>query len=41
MPEPRHGIFAGVIENTIYLPGGGARQGLGATSVNSAFRVSP
>ena len=41
MPDPRHGIFAGVIGSTIYLPGGGVRQGLGATNVNSAFRVSP
>jgi N-acetylneuraminic acid mutarotase len=41
MPDPRHGIFAGVIGTTIYLPGGATRQGLGATNVNSAFRVSP
>ena len=41
MPDPRHGIFAGVIGSTIYLPGGGVRPGLGATNVNSAFRVSP
>ena len=41
MPLPRHGIFAGVIGNTIYLPGGATRQGIGATTVNSAFRVSP
>ena len=38
MPEPRHGIFAGVIGNIIYIPGGGTRQGLGATK---AFRVRP
>ena len=41
MPDPRHGIFAGVIGTTIYLPGGATRQGLGATNVNSAFRVTP
>lgn len=41
MPVPRHGIFAGVIGTTIYLPGGATKQGLGATSVNSAFRVNP
>ena len=41
MPEPRHGIFAGVIGNIIYIPGGGTRQGLGATNVNSAFHVRP
>ena len=41
MPEPRHGIVAGVIGNIIYIPGGGTRQGLGATNVNSAFHVRP
>ena len=37
----RPSIFAGVIGSTIYLPGGGVRQGLGATNVNAAFRVNP
>jgi hypothetical protein len=41
MPVPRHGIFAGVIGTAIYLPGGGVRQGLGATNVNAVFRVRP
>ena len=36
-----HGIFGGVIGSTIYLPGGATRQGIGATNLNSAFRVSP
>lgn len=41
MPVPRHGLFAGVSGSLIYLPGGATRQGLGATTVNSVFRVAP
>lgn len=39
MPTPRHGIWAAVIGDRIYLPGGGTRQGFGASNVNEVFRV--
>ena len=41
MPTPRHGIWASVIGNQIFLPGGGIVAGFGATSVNEVFIVSP
>ena len=37
MPNPRHGIAAGVADGRIYLPGGATVQGLGATALNEAF----
>jgi len=39
MRTPRHGIFAAVIGNVIYIPGGGIQQGFGATDVNEAYEV--
>jgi N-acetylneuraminic acid mutarotase len=41
MPTPRHGIFASVIGNNIFLPGGGIVSGIGPTNVNDVFIVSP
>jgi N-acetylneuraminic acid mutarotase len=41
MPTPRHGIWASVIGNNIFLPGGGIVAGFGATDINEAFIVSP
>ncbi len=41
MPTPRHGIWASVIGNNIFLPGGGIVSGFGATNVNEVFIVSP
>ena len=40
MPTPKHGIWASVIGNTIYLPGGATAQGLGATTSHESFTVS-
>jgi N-acetylneuraminic acid mutarotase len=40
MPTPKHGIWASVISNTIYLPGGATVQGLGATTSHESFTVS-
>jgi hypothetical protein len=40
MPAPKHGIWASVIGNTIYLPGGANIQGLGATTSHESFTVS-
>ena len=39
MPTPKHGIWASIIGNTIYLPGGGTVQGLGATASQESFTV--
>jgi N-acetylneuraminic acid mutarotase len=39
MQTPRHGIYAAVVGNTIYLPGGSTMQGLGTTGVNEAYVV--
>ncbi len=41
MPTPRHGIWASVIGNNIFLPGGGIVSGIGPTNVNEVFIVSP
>jgi len=41
MPTPRHGIWASVIGNQIFLPGGGIVAGIGPTNVNEVFIVSP
>ena len=40
MQTPRHGIFAAVTGNVIYIPGGGIQQGFGATDVNEAYVVA-
>lgn len=40
MPTPRHGLFAAVIGNAIYLPAGATLQGLGATNVNEVYVVN-
>ena len=37
MPTPRHGIGAAVVDQRIYIPGGGIRQGFGPTSTHEAF----
>lgn len=39
MPTPRHGIGADVINDIIYIPGGGPKIGFGVTDVNEAFMV--
>ena len=42
MPTPRHGIWASVIGNQIFLPGGGTVSGFGGTTnLNTVFTVSP
>jgi hypothetical protein len=41
MSTPRHGIWASVIGNEIFLPGGGLVSGIGPTNINQAFIVSP
>jgi N-acetylneuraminic acid mutarotase len=42
MPNPRHGIWASVIGNNIFLPGGGTVSGFGGTTdLNTVFTVSP
>jgi N-acetylneuraminic acid mutarotase len=42
MPNPRHGIWASVIGNNIFLPGGGLLAGFGGTTnLNTVFTVSP
>jgi N-acetylneuraminic acid mutarotase len=38
-PLPRHGSWASVIGNKIYIPGGGARAGLAPTNTNQIFTV--
>jgi hypothetical protein len=35
----KHAIWASVIGNTIYLPGGATAQGVGATTSHEAFTV--
>jgi N-acetylneuraminic acid mutarotase len=39
MQTARHGIYAAVIGNRIYLPGGAIHQGFGVTGVNEAYVV--
>jgi hypothetical protein len=41
MPTPRHGIWAAVIGNRVYIPGGGVVQGFGASNINEVFIVDP
>jgi N-acetylneuraminic acid mutarotase len=42
MPDPRHGIWASVIGNNIFLPGGGLVSGFGGTTnLNTMFTVTP
>lgn len=40
MQTGRHGIYAAVIGNTIYLPGGATLQGFGVTGINEAYVVN-
>lgn len=37
MPTPRHGIGAAVVDQRIYIPGGGIRQGFQPSSQHEAF----
>jgi hypothetical protein len=39
MPTPRHGIGAAVLGDRIFVPGGAAVQGFGATGVHEVFTV--
>lgn len=39
MQTGRHGIYAAVLGNVIYLPGGAIRQGFGATAVHEAYVI--
>ena len=39
MRTARHGIYAAIIGNLIYLPGGATHQGFGVTGVNEVYRV--
>lgn len=39
MPAPRHGMGAAAIGDTLYVPGGGTRDGFAATAVHEAFRL--
>ncbi len=39
MKTARHGIYAAVLGNVIYLPGGSTLQGLGTTGVNEAYVI--
>ena len=38
MPNPRHGMGAGVIGNTLYVPGGADMMAFGAVATHDAFR---
>jgi hypothetical protein len=40
MQTPRHGIWASVIDNKIFIPAGATVQGLGATNINDVFTVA-
>lgn len=39
MQTGRHGIYAAVLGNVIYLPGGATSEGLGVTGVNEAYVI--
>ncbi len=39
MQTGRHGIYAAVLGNVVYLPGGATQQGLGVTGVNEAYVI--
>jgi hypothetical protein len=39
MQTGRHGIYAAVLGNAIYLPGGSILQGFGTTGVNEAYVI--
>jgi N-acetylneuraminic acid mutarotase len=41
MQTGRHGIYAAVLGNVIYLPGGATQQGFGVTGVNEAYVIGP
>jgi N-acetylneuraminic acid mutarotase len=40
MQTGRHGIYAAVLGNIVYLPGGATMQGLGTTGVNEAYVIT-
>ncbi len=39
MQTARHGIYAAVLENVVYLPGGATHEGIGVTDVNEAYVI--
>jgi N-acetylneuraminic acid mutarotase len=39
MQTPRHGIYAAVLGNAVYLPGGATQQGIGVTAINEAYVI--
>jgi N-acetylneuraminic acid mutarotase len=39
MQTGRHGIYAAVLDNVVYLPGGATLQGFGTTGVNEAYVI--
>ena len=39
MQTARHGIYAAVLGNAIYLPGGATHEGIGVTAVNEAYVI--
>ncbi len=39
MQTARHGIYAAVLGNVIYLPGGATNEGIGVTAVNEAYVI--
>ena len=39
MQTGRHGIYAAVLSNVVYLPGGSTVEGLGTTGVNEAYVI--
>lgn len=39
MRTGRHGIYAAVIDNLVFIPGGATSQGLGVTGINEVFVV--
>jgi len=41
MQTGRHGIYAAVLGNAVYLPGGSTHQGFGTTGVNEAYVIDP
>ncbi|MEX0880298.1 MAG: kelch repeat-containing protein [Thermoanaerobaculia bacterium] len=41
MQTARHGIYAAVLRNVVYLPGGATREGFDATGVNEAYVFDP
>jgi hypothetical protein len=39
MPTPRHGMFASVVGQAVYLAGGATQPGFAATDTNEVFVV--